>query len=446
MTRNRKIVLGSVAALLLLLGGAATVIWLALRDDLPPDDADLVLAREDIPEAENGFPLLDEAQRLAAPSLHSKTAYDAVYDAIAGRAWNAPAIESVLAANTKAFALRDEGLARGGFRWPDPGSRHTATAGYLVLGKCSSLRSLELFRRGREKEAIEEALKTIDLGCRLENGQGHFVDYLAGLAVKGFGLHRLQQLVADAKLDSAELREYGQRLLPCGASSQGAANAARAEYQIRCSSIDDVLAQLTHRKSGPPSIGASLMSGYELKVNRTKGVLAGVCRAQVASAGQAYAESAPERARLAKEAEMSEADVRSIPSWLRPNGIGRFILAEALSVGDPGAKAKCEANVHVSAIRLQISILAFKKAKGKWPDRLDDLVPEFIEAVPSDDFDGKPIRWSKEKRVVYSVGPDLADDGGDETDAKGGPRDIVYHLDPKDAKKDIAERGVGSTE
>ena len=435
MTRNRKIVLASVAALLVLLGGAATLGWLACRDDPPPDDGDLWVRGESIPDAENGFLLLDEAQRSAIQPPDST----AVYRAIEGDAWNATAVESFLAANAKALALRDQGLARGGFRWPDSGSTHAASAGYLVLAKCSSLRSLELFRRGREKEAIDEALKNIDLGCRLENGQGLFIHYLAGIATKDFGLHRLQQLVADAKLDSAELRECGQRLSPCGIASQGAANAARAEYRIRCSSIDGVLAQLTHRGSRPPSIRAGLVWSYELKVNRTKVVLAAVCRAQVANAGLTYSESAPARDRLAKEASTSEADMQSALSWLRPNGLGRSVLAVALGVGDPGAEVKCRENVHVSAIRLQIAILGFQKAKGKLPDRLDDLVPEFIEAVPPDDFDGKPMRWSKEKRIVYSVGPDLADDGGNETEvARQGHKDLVYHLDPKDAKKPAA--------
>jgi hypothetical protein len=32
--------------------------------------------------------------------------------------------------------------------------------------------------------------------------------------------------------------------------------------------------------------------------------------------------------------------------------------------------------------------------------------------VPPDDFDGKPLRYSREKKCVYSVGEDLRDSGG----------------------------------
>jgi hypothetical protein len=50
----------------------------------------------------------------------------------------------------------------------------------------------------------------------------------------------------------------------------------------------------------------------------------------------------------------------------------------------------------------------------KLPEYLDQLVPEFLPAVPLDPFDGRPLRYSPtgEGYVLYSVGPDKLDDGG----------------------------------
>ena len=39
-------------------------------------------------------------------------------------------------------------------------------------------------------------------------------------------------------------------------------------------------------------------------------------------------------------------------------------------------------------------------------------MPEFLPAVPLDGFDGKPVRYSPAKKVVYSVGEDGLDSGG----------------------------------
>lgn len=50
------------------------------------------------------------------------------------------------------------------------------------------------------------------------------------------------------------------------------------------------------------------------------------------------------------------------------------------------------------------------------PESLEQLVPQFLPAIPADPFDGEPIRYKKLPTgfVVYSIGPDRADDGGKE--------------------------------
>ena len=50
------------------------------------------------------------------------------------------------------------------------------------------------------------------------------------------------------------------------------------------------------------------------------------------------------------------------------------------------------------------------------PDSLDNLVPDYLESIPLDPFDGKVIRIKKLDKgfVVYSIGEDRIDDGGKE--------------------------------
>jgi hypothetical protein len=53
---------------------------------------------------------------------------------------------------------------------------------------------------------------------------------------------------------------------------------------------------------------------------------------------------------------------------------------------------------------------------GSRPPNLESLVPDYLDAVPDDPMDGKPIRYilleSPARYVVYSVGTDGIDDGG----------------------------------
>jgi hypothetical protein len=47
---------------------------------------------------------------------------------------------------------------------------------------------------------------------------------------------------------------------------------------------------------------------------------------------------------------------------------------------------------------------------GQLPDSLEALVPDYLPELPVDPYDGKPLRYDKER--LWSVGSDLKDDGG----------------------------------
>jgi hypothetical protein len=59
----------------------------------------------------------------------------------------------------------------------------------------------------------------------------------------------------------------------------------------------------------------------------------------------------------------------------------------------------------------------------KWPESLHDLVPSLLPAVPSDRFDGQPLRYRlvDGRPLLYSVGTDLNDDGGTPYHGNGDP-------------------------
>jgi hypothetical protein len=66
------------------------------------------------------------------------------------------------------------------------------------------------------------------------------------------------------------------------------------------------------------------------------------------------------------------------------------------------------------------------------PGKLIDLVPTFLPSVPQDPFDGQPLRFKPLEKgyVIYSVGPDLTDDGGREWQRrpKGSTNDLPYDI------------------
>lgn len=63
-----------------------------------------------------------------------------------------------------------------------------------------------------------------------------------------------------------------------------------------------------------------------------------------------------------------------------------------------------------------IAIERYRIANGRLPETLDALVPQFLNAVPLDIYDGRPLRYLKRDKgyVVYSVYENERDDGGAE--------------------------------
>ncbi len=70
--------------------------------------------------------------------------------------------------------------------------------------------------------------------------------------------------------------------------------------------------------------------------------------------------------------------------------------------------------------RTALAVDRYRQERGKLPETLQDLVPEHMESILEDPFDGKPLRYRKLPKgyVVYSVGPDLSDEGGKEREER----------------------------
>lgn len=90
---------------------------------------------------------------------------------------------------------------------------------------------------------------------------------------------------------------------------------------------------------------------------------------------------------------------------------------------------KSRNDVQLQATRIILALRACQLTHGKLPADLNTLVPEFLEAVPIDDFDGKPLRYSAERKIVHSVGKNLKDDGGNDRPAPPPPDSSRRHLD-----------------
>ncbi len=80
---------------------------------------------------------------------------------------------------------------------------------------------------------------------------------------------------------------------------------------------------------------------------------------------------------------------------------------------------EAETITHVRLATTAIAAERFRLENGRLPENLNELVPQFLSAVPIDPFDGGSLRYHRLAKgyVIYSVGSDGHDDGGREKPA-----------------------------
>ena len=78
------------------------------------------------------------------------------------------------------------------------------------------------------------------------------------------------------------------------------------------------------------------------------------------------------------------------------------------------SEASTQARIRLATTALAVE--AFRRAQGHLPVALKELTPQFLAAVPTDPFDGAPLRYRLLPRgyIIYSVDADGHDDGGRE--------------------------------
>jgi hypothetical protein len=123
-----------------------------------------------------------------------------------------------------------------------------------------------------------------------------------------------------------------------------------------------------------------------------------------------------------------------VPQWWnqnRPPSRGRGILTRILVPGvRRGQESAVEGDASRHLAQAALALASYRVRTGRFPEKLDDLVPKDLTVLPRDPFDGKPLRYQpggKEVRV-YSIGPDLKDDGGKPWNPVERTGDLVFRL------------------
>jgi hypothetical protein len=95
------------------------------------------------------------------------------------------------------------------------------------------------------------------------------------------------------------------------------------------------------------------------------------------------------------------------------------------------ATSDCRSRAILRTTAVAIACERFRRANRRWPASLAEIPKTILAAIPLDPFDGQPLRYKRLEvgAVVYSVGRNLRDDGGNLAEKEYGvPLDLGTRL------------------
>jgi hypothetical protein len=239
-------------------------------------------------------------------------------------------------------------------------------------------------------------------------GQPVFMLALAAIANDALAIRSLEALLAVGELETTDLQRLAVALARADAS-QTLADALRRQradslVMTDTAAMEEFFADLQHRLNRsnrtrlptwedffPFSVDWFLMANRSSMVSTWDRLVQ-----SSATPTELLAAASAEEAAISRYASRQQLLRTSIPS------LRRSIELHARAVG------------LIRAARAAIAAEQFRAAVGRFPTSLAELVPDYLDRVPLDPFDGAPLRIAQIASgiVIYTIGDDLLDDGG----------------------------------
>lgn len=398
-----------------------TILGMVSRDISPIDDHDLQLNKVTLLDFDNAYfdlnaagkdiSLSDEEAKLLADMVTKKT-----FDEEKGA--------RILQNNRRALELFRYAAKKGKFQdvaLADPSTVTFYTAAaktyeWRQLARLSIFNALSLQRQGKGREATEEAMQSIRVGSSIAHSQATIVEYFMALSMKKVGLQTLIDILpAAGDFDNEISRHIISELANYFNNENDLEKIMKLEYIATSHMVDQTLLNGMSAAvdqlgiSGNPQelkkLSAKTKNLYFFQPNKTKEIVANRTRTLLANIDKPCGEI-----KLPNDDDR----VSRFPfeHYFAANGIGRLLTTVSFTPYRSALEKKCQDDLLVGVTQTLFAIKMFKGDTGAYPDSLHELVPKYLLSIPQDPFDGKFLRYSLEKKIIYSVGKDIIDGGG----------------------------------
>ncbi len=405
-----------VGLFLLLTTGVLYAAYRLVRDVPPPDTSDLVRVRPPLAAEDNAFPVLAAATN--AFYWPDDEAIAGNY--LAGKPVDEEGVREILRRNAPCLEQIRRGVQYPSCQVPEVEGIETVIpylSPWMKLGKTLAMEARMARLEGDHARATDTCLVLLRFGDLVQaDGEG-LLNYLVGRALLGHGIQQTLDLAVHEGLTEVELGRLAAALDGIRPAQAGLEQAYKVEYRCLARAVDQLgrgEIALDDLAGADPSTKRRRPPLPFFQPNATKQLMADYMRRMIWNSRQCFGTMVLEDTKATLGLNNGRGAL-----FMRRNPVGRILCGVVLPTLDATLDRKCESDALLAAARLITALRRHELKHGCPPANLTALVPEFLSAVPADPFDGRPFRYAADRRIIYSVGPDLADDGG--SSEKSGP-------------------------
>jgi hypothetical protein len=394
------------------------ILGVITRNIPPIDDADLRLQQVVIAPEENAYYYVVRMGKAFNEEFFFKH-HKQITAHSNGEIWDEEFVRKLLDANRQSLTYFNKAANRPKFQIPafkNPeeitmGTKAPLIRNWAKITRINKLKSLYLAKQGQYQAALNQALQSVKLGQKIQEAQiSHLIEYSMGILIERIGLNAIQAIIAKTELPPEELKLYIQKLDQFFAGEQGLKNAIKTDYHMLIRLISDI------NKKAPidyidveglieiPFEFKNIIDlrwfGFYFRPNETKLIFAQNTREAIRNIGKLCQNIELKPTKLFRIEDKS-----LVEKYFTENLVGKALLdVFTVNFYEMFIEIECKQDFFVGSTQILIAVRAYKLDKGALPTSLNKLVPQYLDAIPTDPFNGQPLRYSYKEKIIYSIG------------------------------------------
>lgn len=392
------------------------------KDDAPLDYSELAVEMPTTDPDVNGYSLMRSFSENYAGELD----YDLIEKLRAEPRdqWNPTEIETVLEQHVSLIEGLEPTFSRPIFKFDQEAKPETLIPEVQVLKNYVQLKILKarlLQIKENDSAALHELLKLQNQLRVYVESEGPLICLLVSAAQIAVLEKELFRFVSDAELSDLEWIQAARPYDVYEAYSGAIRSTYEQEFQFASYCLNQVafdpaqamqdIATLSETDEKPSWIAHRIYKGFAALCYRPTETRNSIYKSYLEIASQAELPVQARKFEYNNELN-SQFQKRSRSDMIDSNIIGKILLGIILPTHEVILDRITLYQSSGAAIQLSFALRAYHQANGTLPDTLDALIPEYLEVIPRDPYDGAPLRYSKEQAILYSVGNDFTDSGG----------------------------------